>query len=157
MTKRTDREEQRLGEGDAGELLRRAAELDAATGARATVAELRRAAIEAGISPAAFDVALATSGRSDLKEISLDESGRSYRGQVPRWVRVCLFGVPDRRSAMTFYWLFIAAMGALPLLTFTGVQGSIGAAGIALFLLFASWSTSRAVKWADKHGWSLLR
>ena len=54
----TDRETRMLSEPVATRLLSRASELDAALKGGASVAELRRAAVEAGISSAAFEAAL---------------------------------------------------------------------------------------------------
>ncbi len=54
-------------------LLTRASELDAARGAGATVIELRAAAVEAGISPEAFDAALAElrgAGQTHVQHVS---------------------------------------------------------------------------------------
>lgn len=53
----------RLAEPVASQLLTRASELDAAMRSGATIAELRAAAMEAGISPEAFDAALAELAR----------------------------------------------------------------------------------------------
>lgn len=50
---------ERLPEGAARHLLERASELEAARGAELSVAELREAAREAGITPGAFEQALA--------------------------------------------------------------------------------------------------
>ena len=60
MTERDHlRDAERLPEDAARRLLARASELEAARGAELSVAELREAAREAGIAPAAFEQALA--------------------------------------------------------------------------------------------------
>lgn len=157
MNHSRDPESLRLQDNAAQELLARAAEFDSASSANTTVADLRHAALEAGISSAAFDAALKALSVTASGEAAAQASSRSIRKSVPAWVRICLFGVPDRRVAMTCYWLFVAIVCALPVLAITGVHGPSRTIGIALFLLFALWSTSQAVKWADYHGWNSLR
>jgi hypothetical protein len=82
--------------------------------------------------------------------------------QVPWWVRVCLFGVVDRRVAMVFYWVFAAMLilGPLLMLSLTSPLGSAQRLTAALVTLggaaFSLWSTARAVRWADRFGWDLL-
>lgn len=67
MTERDQaRDAERLPEEAARRLLARASELEAARGAELSVAELREAAGEAGISPAAFEQALAERLAQDL-------------------------------------------------------------------------------------------
>jgi hypothetical protein len=81
-----------LSESDAAQLLARASELDATRGAGTTVADLRMAAIQAGISGHAFDAALA--------ELHVAERSR---GQG-------VFRLPRRRLR---HWGFATLFGAL--------------------------------------------
>ena len=130
----------RVSDDEARRLLARAVALDGATRGDVSVAQLRQAALEAGVQPEAFEAAL--------------------RKQPPWWVRTCMWGVPDRHAAKGFYWVFVAGL----LVTGVGVLNvipgfAIGpAAGLAatVFFGFASWSTSRAIQWLDKHGWDTL-
>ena len=64
-TRRPEGERETLPEHVAQRILARASELDAAQRAAIDVANLRAAAVEAGISPSAFDSALAEVGRGD--------------------------------------------------------------------------------------------
>jgi len=90
MRKRDESDAERLPEQVASRLLTRASELDAAQRAGSAVTELRAAATEAGISPAAFDAAL-----SELHE---------GKAQVPDEI------TPRRRVPM---WAFSAVVAAL--------------------------------------------
>lgn len=82
---------------------------------------------------------------------------RTERSTAPAWVRLCLFGIPDRRTAMTFYWLFVVIAAAFPALELLPprITGGAAVAG-SLFSVFALWSTARAVRWLDRHGWDRL-
>ena len=79
---------------------------------------------------------------------------------APWWVKKVLFGVPDRRTAMVFYWMFVAGLFAAPLLTLDMIPGfrisKLTALVMIGFCTFALWSTSRAVSWLDEHGWRSL-
>ena len=132
----------------ARDVLARAAALDAARAEGVSVAHLREAAVEAGIAPAAVDRAL-----SEVR-------GRVDGGDpAPRWVRLALFGVADRRGALVFYWLFVVMSLAMPAsLLFLGGpatrgQRLLGAAVLGLWTVLSAWVTARAIKWADRHGW----
>jgi hypothetical protein len=72
---------------DAERLFARAAELDAARDNRATIAELRAAAAEAGISTTGFDEALAELHGRGQKDSAT--SNRS-RKAIPRWARYAI-------------------------------------------------------------------
>ncbi len=146
MDHESRRERTYVSEAIARHVLARAAELDAA-GGEVAVARLREAAREAGIAPAAVEAALA----------ELQTTTPATR--PPWWVRLCLFGVPDRRTALGFYWLFVAGICGSPLLTLApgGDVGRLGAFGAIGFCTFALWSTSRAIRWLDEHGWDSLR
>lgn len=139
-----------LPAADVGRVLARAAALDAARQGEVSVAQLREAAGEAGIS-------------SDALEAALREPPAS--ASAPLWVRVCLLGVPDRRAAMVFYWLFVGLMVLTPLaasVVQVWAPSTVAVAvvpillAVALWWFFALWSTSRAVRWADDHGWERL-
>ncbi len=145
---------QRLSDEEAHRLLARAAELDVGGASGLSVARLRQSAIDAGIAPAAFDAAL----RMEAVNRHL-ESRR--KGSPPWWVRCCMFGVPDRRTATGIYWLFVAALCGSPFVVHPwAAAGPAAAAATALgamsFPLFALWSTSRAIRWLDRHGWDTL-
>ena len=133
-----------IPDDEARRLLKRAAELDSAQRGNLSVDQLRQAAREAGIRPDAFDSALASSPATN----------------APWWVRHCLFGVPDRRAAMVYYWVFVAMLFVAPLLTLDMVPGlrisKLKALAILGFCMFALWSTSQAVRWLDEHGWDKL-
>jgi hypothetical protein len=140
-----------ISERAAERILARAAGLDAEQHGNVPVARLREAAAEAGIAPHAFDAAL-----SELA------GAPTARGGAPWWVRVCLFGVVDRPVAMVFYWLFVAASILAPALllvlpTRLGTAHRLTlVASLAGFATFSLWSTARAVRWADRHGWDEL-
>jgi len=136
-------------------LLARAAALDAQDGAGTVhVADLRRAALDAGIGEAAFETALREAA-SPLKS----------NAPKPPWiVRVTLIGVPNRVVAWGFYAVF-----SLALLS-TGVAAVAAKAGatvplaqdtplllfVAFWSFFSLWSTAKAIRWADTHGWDKL-
>jgi hypothetical protein len=140
-------EDQRRGERAltpdvAQRLLARAAELDASPTGALSVLQLSEIAAEVGISPVAMQAAL--------------HEHATAKEPVPAWVRVSLFGVPDRASALRFYWIFVAGLCASPLLTRLHVRpftGGVLALGFAAYCFGALWSTSRAVAWFDQHGW----
>jgi len=141
-------------------LLMRAAELDG-SGSQLSIAQVRQIAIEAGIGPHSFQTAL-----NELAPLlASDEADRirttSSASRPPAWVRLCMFGVPDRRIATGFYCLFLGGLVAFPLRTLLG--GTPGSAvalasmiGGMAFCTFALWSTSRAIRWLDRHSWDLL-
>jgi hypothetical protein len=150
-----------LSDESVRKLLMRAAELDGAGGSVLSIAQVRQIAIEAGISPHSFETALQEFAPY-LPSIDAEHTRKSSSAnRPPLWVRLCMFGVPDRRIATGYYWLFVAGLLAFPLLTlFRGSPGS--AAGLAsmvggmAFCTFATWSTSRAIRWLDRHEWDLL-
>jgi hypothetical protein len=87
------RDAERLPEAAARRLLERASELEAKRGAELSVAELREAAREAGITPGAFEQALA-----------------EYRGTEPS----SLVGVsPPRPRRLTRFWPAALVLAAL--------------------------------------------
>ncbi len=141
-----------LSGDEAREALVRATALDAAQSDAVAVSRLREAAVEAGIRVEALDRAVA-----EILERSAN------RERAPRWVRRGLFGVTDRAAAMIFYWLFVVMSLAGPtyLLLAPGRatfgQRLVAAVGIAVFTGYSVWSTARAVRWADRHGWDKLR
>ena len=157
MPKSNDADAHRLPDGAAERVLARAAELDAASTSGLSVAQLRSVALEAGIGPEAFEAAL-NAVRGELGSVNSAVSlPTAVGGRVPTWVQLCLFGVPDRRSAMTFYWIFAGGLCAMPVLAISGAQEASTTIAGALFLMFAAWSTSRAVRWVDEHGWNLMQ
>ena len=72
-------------------------------------------------------------------------------------MRLCLTGVPDRRAAVAFYWLFVVAMCVMPVLALTGLWHRPVAVVCAPFLAFATWSSGQAIRWLDRHGWDTPR
>jgi hypothetical protein len=137
----------------ADRILARAAELDAAPAGALSVARLREIAAEAGISSEALAAALHENATVGSARTTVEEPS------VPGWVRLCLFGVPDRVAALRYYWIFVAGLLGSPLLATlysTPITGGVIAAGFATFCAGALWSTSRAVRWLDRHGWQRL-
>lgn len=142
-------------------LLARSAELDAAwTAGGVPVARLRDAAREAGISDDAFAAALRESEAADVDTDPLAQHGG---GSAPIWVRVCLLGMLDRRAAMVFYWTLmvlstVAMLGVVALvLTAPAMSTPILLLSLlSLWFVFGTWTTSRAVRWTDAHGWHRL-
>lgn len=152
MAHSEDREAASLSAQAAARLLARAAEFDTSASESTSVTQLRAAAAEAGIAPHAFDAALQSMTR-----------GTSPRegATVPRWVRICLLGVVDRRVAMVFYWLFatvmmLAPVSAMALRATRGTEIGMGVLLLSGWSFFSLWSTSRAIRWADRHGWDRL-
>lgn len=154
MTPDGDPTVRRLSEEAVERVLARAAELDAGAPGGIPVDELRRAALEAGIGPEAFAAALAEVSNAELLRSRASRSGVSLpaTARVPAWVRLCMPGVPDRRTAAGFYRLFTLGLCATPLLALTGSWTRPAAAAWALFLTVALWTTSAAVRWLDRHG-----
>ena len=139
------RNERTLTPAVAQRLLARAAELDAGPTGALSVLQLSEIAAEAGIS----SVAMADA----LREHS------SAKQRVPVWVRACILGVPDRVTALRFYWIFVIGLCISPLamrLNVPPIAGAVLALGFAAFCAGALWSTSRAVGWLDRHGWQHL-
>src|SRR5947209_553377 len=91
----------------AARLTARAAEIDAADADNVSVAELRTAAIEAGIGAEAFDAAVAES-----------RAQASLTAHRPWWARLCLAGMVDRRAAVVAYWTWSIGLFAAPALVF---------------------------------------
>ena len=153
MATHHESERNSLSTDAANRVLARAAELDIATAGAHSRGRLRESAAEAGISGDAFDTAL-HEHESLAATPLLGEAAR-----VPGWVRLCLFGVPDRAAALRYYWIFVAGLLATPLLA---RLGSTPASKGAIAVVFATccfgalWSTSQAVRWLDRHGWQLL-
>lgn len=137
----------------ANHVLARAAELDATPAGALSRRQLRESAAEAGISPEAFDTAL------QEHEFLASTPLTGKAGRVPDWVRICLFGVPDRAAALRYYWIFVAGLLASPLMSRFGSTPANKvtiAVGFAACCFGALWSTSQAVRWLDRHGWQLL-
>ena len=149
MTGEEDLDKVTVHDALAKRLLARAAELDAARSSGLSPAQLREIAREAGIAPEAFDAA--------LSEPALRDTGGRPRASVPLWVRLCMFGVPDRGAALGYYWLLVAGLCACPLLALQGIRNVPTVLFGGAFLSFALWSTSRAIRWLDRHGWEQLR
>ncbi|MGH7695028.1 MAG: hypothetical protein ACRENH_08605 [Gemmatimonadaceae bacterium] len=100
MRKREESDAELLPEHMASRLLTRASELDAARRAGAAVSELRAAATEAGISPAAFEAAL-----SELREAKAQVLHEMKpRRRVPMWAFSAVV------AALTIGALFVALM-----------------------------------------------
>ena len=132
-------------------LLVRAAALDSRMSGGLTLHEIRNVAAEAGIQASALEAALKELG----EDFSLHD--HEHRASVPWWVRLCMFSVPDRVAAMRFYWIFVAMILVSPLYLLLVPTAAAPSVGLLLFGIFASWATSRAVQWLDRHGWELLR
>ena len=135
----------------ADRILARAAALDSGREEMMPVQRLQAVAAEAGISPDAVAAAL----REHAREATTASDGLT----VPVWVRVCTFGVPDRAAALRYYWIFVAGLCASPLLLrMDGAFAHTQLLGItaAAVSFGALWSTSRAVRWLDQHGWQRL-
>jgi hypothetical protein len=152
MSDRRDVGAQRIATTEAEQLLARAAAIDASRASGTSIPELRDAALQAGISAEAFDAAL---------QVGAGDAGAA-RVQPPFLVRLTMTGVPDRRTAAVFYWIFVVAMIAAPLvaLVFPGPRTPWRLAGgfaLSAFAFFSLWSTSYAMTWLDEHGWDLLR
>jgi hypothetical protein len=151
-----------MSEADVRRLLTRAAELDTTRGAQTSRVRLKEAAIEAGIGADAFDAAwrelhndataLTVPGDAQSTEAIAATSAIGVKA-APWWVRTCLWGVPDRKAAIGFYWIFLA-VGLISAVVGIGSSSPI-AFTISGFSLFAIWTTSQAVRWLDKHGWKL--
>lgn len=135
----------------AREVLARATVLDAARHESVSLVRLRDAAQEAGIGVDALDRAVA--------EV-IERSRKQER--APIWVRRKLFGVVDRAGAMVFYWLFVLMTMGIPvyLLVAPGratlAQRLIAAIVMGIITTYMTWSTARAIRWADRHGWDKL-
>jgi hypothetical protein len=152
MPDRSD--EVKVSEENAARVFLRAAEIDADARSTLSISQVRQIALEAGISPRAVDLAL-----EELKGQSAhagSEGLSKVATRAPAWVRFCMWGVPDRRIATGYYWVFLAAFLAFPVgrLLF-GNSDALTMAGMA-FCVFSLWSTSRAIRWLDAHGWGLL-
>ena len=126
-------------------VLTRAAALDVDPAGALSFSQLSAIAAEAGISSMAMEQAL--------------REHTTAKEPVPTWVRACLLGVPDRVTALRFYWLFALGICVSPLamrLHVTSLSGAFLALGFAGFCAGALWSTSRAIGWLDRHGWNRL-
>jgi hypothetical protein len=146
---------------DAERLLTRAAEIDASRASGSSIVELRDAALQAGISPEAFDAAVRGASRDTSVERPGFAEAIHARPRPPFLVRLTMTGVPDRRAAAAYYWMFVAAMIAAPLLAVawpgrTPVR-PVGSLVISAFSFFSLWTTSYAMTWLDEHGWDALR
>lgn len=154
-------DEKTVSEANVRRLLARAAELDVSLGAQTSRERLRESAVEAGIGEEAFDaawrelhggstsVSLATHPSSTAALLLTEHSETAL---APWWVRTSLWGVPDRKAAIGYYWLFTAVgvLSAAASLT-TLSPFFFGLSGLSLFGI---WTTSQAVRWLDKHGWT---
>jgi len=90
QTSGNDRESVRLSDESARTLLTRATELDSARLSGASIAELRAAAVDAGIAPEAFEQALAEAQSAALAAPARTES--PWLGRV-RWTLLISGGV----------------------------------------------------------------
>lgn len=151
-----------LPDESARRLLMRAAELDGTGDSRLSIPQLRQIAIEAGISRQSFETAVQELAVYPTSPDRDPTQNRPSAGRPPAWVRFCMLGVPDRRIATGYYWLFLAGLVAFPLRSL--LSGSPGSgAGLAFmlggmaFCTFAIWSTSRAIRWLDTHSWDMLK
>jgi hypothetical protein len=150
-----------LSDESARRLLMRAAELDGGGDPQLSIPQVRQIAVEAGISPHSFQTALQELAPYLATVDSDHMRNRSSANRPPLWVRLCMFGVPDRRIATGYYWLFLAGLVAFPILTLlvgTRTTGAVMALmiGEMAFCTFAIWSTSRAIRWLDRHNWDVL-
>ena len=151
-----------MSEADVRRLLTRAAELDATQGAQTSRVRLKEAAIEAGIGEEAFDAAwrelhnqataLTVPGDAQSTGAIAATSAIGVEA-APWWVRTCLWGVPDRKAAIGYYWIF-TAVGLISAVVGIGSSSPI-AFMISGLSLFSIWTTSQAVRWLDKYGWKL--
>ena len=118
------------------------------------VAELRRAAMEAGRGAPAFDAAL----REGVGPT------RATTPPPPWIVRATMIGVPNRAVAWGVYGFFLlvllaSAAGAVA--DKPGMSSPIQlerslALVVASLSVFALWSTAKAIRWTDRHGWDRL-
>lgn len=141
----------RIDAADADRVLARAAVLDATEREQLSLARLYDVAAESGISAEAVATA--------LEEQRSKSPGNDQGAKLPVSVRFCLTGVPDRASAMQYYWLFVGGLCASPLLLLTShytTQARWLAASSAVASFGALWSTSRAIRWLDRNGWRHL-
>jgi hypothetical protein len=68
----------------------------------------------------------------------------------PWWVKLTLWGLPNRASALFFVWLCIALASAFVVLGFRDRRFSLGSVWLLPALGYL-----RAVRWVDKNGgWS---
>ena len=68
----------------------------------------------------------------------------------PWWVKLTLWGLPNRTSALSFVWLCVGLAIVCVFLGFRDRRFSLGAVWILPGLGYL-----RAVRWVDKHGgWS---
>jgi hypothetical protein len=68
----------------------------------------------------------------------------------PWWVKVTLWGLPNRSAALVFVWFCVAVATAFVLLGFRDRRFSWGAVWLMPALGYL-----RAIRWVDKHGgWS---
>ena len=68
----------------------------------------------------------------------------------PWWVKVTLWGLPNRSAALIFVWFCVALAAAFVLLGFRDRRFSLGAVW-----LMAGLGYLRAIRWVDKNGgWS---
>jgi hypothetical protein len=145
----------RLSFSRAEQLLERAAAMDAQERAGGVdVAELRRAALEAGIGAPAFDAALREGVVPTLAT-----------APTPPWVvRLTMIGVPNRVAAWGVYGFFLLVLLASAAGAVADTLGRSSpiqlerslALVVASFSVFALWSTAKAIRWTDRHGWDRL-
>jgi hypothetical protein len=68
----------------------------------------------------------------------------------PWWVKVTLWGLPNRASALAFVWLSVALAMAFVFLGFRDRRFSLGGVWLLPALGYL-----RAIRWVDQHGgWS---
>jgi hypothetical protein len=159
MSDRAD--ENPIADADVRRLLARAAELDATQGANSSRVRLREAAVEAGIGADAFDAAwrelhndgAALTVPGHAQSSGVNPATLAVQSQaMPWWVKTSLWGVPDRKAAIGFYWIFTAVGLVSAVIAVSGQPRAFALSGLSLFSI---WTTSQAVRWLDKHGWTL--
>jgi hypothetical protein len=104
------------------------------------VEALRRVAVDAGIEPATVDAAF-------------QRAMRVKHTKPPIWLRVGMFGVPDRAAAMGYYWIFV--IGLIAVVPAVKLHWLPQSAGIfaACWMVFSLWSTNACIRWLDQYGW----
>ena len=124
----------------------RATEIDAGNDGALTVQQIEEIANEVGISQSAVLAALREHSNSSI-------------ASLPIWVRLGTLGVPDRQTALRFYWLSVATTCLSPFLLLvpsTRPMGICIALVVGIFSFANVFGTSRAIRWLDRHGWERL-
>jgi|YNPBryunderm2012_1023409.scaffolds.fasta_scaffold25261_2 hypothetical protein len=77
----------------------------------------------------------------------------------PYWVRMSLWGVPDRRAAIAMYWVCIAMAIVFPVYMAETRQHLPGwwlwggCLGFMTFSYLAAVNVGRAIRWRDRYNW----